>query len=83
MGIFDDILGKKDDKTPAAKPDFSNVSSGGSSAVSSSATAAHTRVGAMGQVPRSIEATGISRPLTGGKRRNSPALETPHRGRRY
>ena len=22
MGIFDDILGKKDDKTPAAKPDF-------------------------------------------------------------
>ena len=31
MGIFDDILGKKDDKTPAAKPDFSNVSSGGSS----------------------------------------------------
>jgi nucleoid-associated protein YgaU len=31
MGIFDDILGKKDDKTPAAKPDFSNVNSGGSS----------------------------------------------------
>jgi nucleoid-associated protein YgaU len=31
MGIFDDILGKKDDKTPAAKPDFSNVRSGGSS----------------------------------------------------
>ena len=31
MGIFDDILGKKDDKTPAAKPDFSNVQSGGSS----------------------------------------------------
>ena len=31
MGLFDDILGKKDDKTPAAKPDFSNVRSGGSS----------------------------------------------------
>ena len=31
MGIFDDILGNKDDKTPAAKPDFSNVRSGGSS----------------------------------------------------
>ena len=31
MGIFDDILGKKDDKTPAAKPDFSNVTAGGSS----------------------------------------------------
>jgi nucleoid-associated protein YgaU len=31
MRIFDDILGKKDDKTPAAKPDFSNVNSGGSS----------------------------------------------------
>lgn len=31
MGIFDDILGKKDDKTPAAKPDFSNVNAGGSS----------------------------------------------------
>jgi nucleoid-associated protein YgaU len=31
MGIFDDILGKKDDKSSAAKPDFSNVRSGGSS----------------------------------------------------
>jgi nucleoid-associated protein YgaU len=31
MGIFDDILGKKDDKTPAAKPDFGNVNSGSSS----------------------------------------------------
>jgi nucleoid-associated protein YgaU len=31
MGIFDDILGKKDEKTPAAKADFSNVRSGGSS----------------------------------------------------
>jgi nucleoid-associated protein YgaU len=31
MGIFDDILGKKDDKSSAAKPDFSNVQSGGSS----------------------------------------------------
>jgi nucleoid-associated protein YgaU len=31
MGIFDNILGKKDDKSSAAEPDFSNVSSGGSS----------------------------------------------------
>ena len=31
MGLFDNILGKKDDKDPAAKPDFSNVRSGGSS----------------------------------------------------
>ena len=30
MGIFDDIVGKKGD-TPSAKPDFSNVQSGGSS----------------------------------------------------
>ena len=31
MGIFDDILGKKGDTPSAAKPDFSNVQSGGSS----------------------------------------------------
>ena len=31
MGIFDDILGNKDDKTPKAKPDFGNVNAGGSS----------------------------------------------------
>ena len=31
MGIFDDILGNKDEKAPAAKPDFRNVTSGGSS----------------------------------------------------
>src|SRR6188474_688528 len=31
MGILDDILGKKGDKPSAAKPDFSNVQSGGSS----------------------------------------------------
>ncbi len=31
MGIFDNIFGKKDNKTSAAKPDFSNVNAGGSS----------------------------------------------------
>ncbi len=31
MGFFDDLLRKKDDKTPAAKPDFGNVNAGGSS----------------------------------------------------
>jgi nucleoid-associated protein YgaU len=31
MGIFDDIWGKKGDTPSAAKPDFSNVQSGGSS----------------------------------------------------
>ena len=31
MGIFDDILGKKGDTPSGAKPDFSNVRSGGSS----------------------------------------------------
>ena len=31
MGIFDNILGKKRDTPSAAKPDFSNVQSGGSS----------------------------------------------------
>jgi nucleoid-associated protein YgaU len=31
MGVFDDILGKKGDTSSAAKPDFSNVQSGGSS----------------------------------------------------
>ena len=31
MGMFDDILGKKGDTPAAAKPDFSNVQSGGSS----------------------------------------------------
>lgn len=31
MGIFDDILGNKHEKAPPAKPDFSNVKSGGSS----------------------------------------------------
>ena len=31
MGIFDDILGKKGDTPSAAKPDFKNVQSGGSS----------------------------------------------------
>ena len=31
MGIFDDISGKKGDTPSAAKPDFSNVQSGGSS----------------------------------------------------
>lgn len=31
MGIFDDILRKKGDTPSAAKPDFSNVQSGGSS----------------------------------------------------
>ena len=31
MGIFEDILGKKGDTPSAAKPDFSNVQSGGSS----------------------------------------------------
>ena len=31
MGIFDDILGKKGDTPSTAKPDFSNVQSGGSS----------------------------------------------------
>lgn len=31
MGFFDDLLRKKDEKTPGDKPDFSNVSSGGSS----------------------------------------------------
>ena len=34
MGIFDDILGKKGDAPSAAKPDFSNVQSGGSSTAS-------------------------------------------------
>ena len=37
MGIFDDILGKKDEKSAAAKPDFSNVNSGGSSTASAPA----------------------------------------------
>lgn len=31
MGIFDDMFRKKGDKTPAGKPDFGNVSAGGSS----------------------------------------------------
>jgi nucleoid-associated protein YgaU len=31
MGIFDGILGKKGNTASAAKPDFSNVQSGGSS----------------------------------------------------
>ena len=31
MGMFDDIFGKKRDTPSAAKPDFSNVRSGGSS----------------------------------------------------
>ena len=31
MGIFDNIFGKKDNKTSAAKPDFGNVNAGGSS----------------------------------------------------
>lgn len=33
MGIFDNIWGKKGDTPSAAKPDFSNVQSGGSSTV--------------------------------------------------
>jgi nucleoid-associated protein YgaU len=39
MGLFDDILGKKDDKTPAAKPDFGNVTAGGSSTAPSAPAA--------------------------------------------
>jgi len=31
LGIFDRIFDRKDDKPPEARPDFSNVSSGGSS----------------------------------------------------
>jgi nucleoid-associated protein YgaU len=31
MGIFDRIFDRKDDKPPEARPDFGNVSSGGSS----------------------------------------------------
>lgn len=43
MGIFDDILGKKGDTPSAAKPDFSNVQSGGSSTVAAAPEPVATR----------------------------------------